>query len=337
MSTRYSRQELFQPIGTEGQKRLNDSKAVIIGAGALGTASAEMFVRAGVGSVTILDRDYIEWSNLQRQQLYTEQDVKDRLPKAVAAEKRLKQVNSDVYVKGIVIDVTAHNIDELVSGASIIVDAADNFEVRMIANDAAVKHQIPFLYGACVASYGIQFTVIPGETPCLHCLLEHLPAQGMTCDTAGIISPVVQQVAAYQVADALKYLTGHPVTPILKSFDLWKNERSDIRSAASLKKKQCPSCGLKMYPFLSYEKSAKADVLCGRNTVQIRSAAETPPPLHEVAHRLKKAGMDVLENPYLLSCQKDEFKLVLFKDGRALVHGTNDIAKARTIYHQWIG
>ncbi|CAM5460992.1 hypothetical protein BSAF29S_04194 [Bacillus safensis subsp. safensis] len=222
MSTRYSRQELFQPIGTEGQKRLNDSKAIIIGAGALGTASAEMLVRAGVGSVTILDRDYIEWSNLQRQQLYTEQDVKDRLPKAVAAEKRLKQVNSDVHIKGIVIDVTAHNIDELVSEASIIVDAADNFEVRMIANDAAVKHQIPFLYGACVASYGIQFTVIPGETPCLHCLLEHLPAQGMTCDTAGIISPVVQQVAAYQVADALKYLTGHQVTPILKSFDLAK-------------------------------------------------------------------------------------------------------------------
>lgn len=337
MSTRYSRQELFQPIGIEGQKRLNDSKAVIIGAGALGTASAEMLVRAGVGSVTILDRDYIEWSNLQRQQLYTEQDVQDRLPKAVAAENRLKQINSDVQVKGIVVDVTAEHIDELVSGASIIVDAADNFEVRMIANDAAVKHQIPFLYGACVASYGIQFTVIPGETPCLHCLLEHLPAQGMTCDTAGIISPVVQQVAAYQVADALKYLTGYQVTPILRSFDLWTNERSDIRSTSSLKKKQCPSCGLKTYPFLSYDKRAKADVLCGRNTVQLRSAAETPPSLHEVALRLKKAGMDVLENPYLLSCQKNEYKLVLFKDGRALVHGTNDVVKARTIYHQWIG
>ncbi|MFS3912907.1 thiazole biosynthesis adenylyltransferase ThiF [Bacillus australimaris] len=336
MSTRYSRQELFQPIGTEGQKRLKNAKVVIIGAGALGTASAEMLVRAGVGSVTILDRDYIEWSNLQRQQLYTEQDVQERLPKAVAAEKRLKQVNSEVNVRGIVIDVTAQHIDELVSGASIIVDAADNFEVRMIANDAAVKHQIPFLYGACVASYGIQFTVIPGETPCLHCLLEHLPAQSMTCDTAGIISPVVQQVAAYQVADALKYLTGHQVSPILKSFDLWKNERSDIRSVASLQKKQCPSCGLKTYPFLSYDKRAKADVLCGRNTVQIRSAAEAPP-LHEVALRLKKAGMDVLENPYLLSCQKNEYKFVLFKDGRALVHGTNDIAKARTIYHQWIG
>lgn len=337
MSTRYSRQELFRPIGKIGQKRLNASKVVIIGAGALGTASAEMLVRAGVGSVTILDRDYIEWSNLQRQQLYTEQDVQERLPKAVAAEKRLQQVNSEVKVRGIVIDVTAQHIDELVSGASIIVDASDNFEVRMIANDAAIKHRIPFLYGACVASYGIQYTVIPGETPCLHCLLEHLPAQGMTCDTAGIISPVVQQVAAYQVADALKFLTGHPVTPILRSFDLWTNERSDIRSVSSLKREQCPSCGIQTYPFLSYDRRAKADVLCGRNTVQIRSAAEIPPSLSEVAIRLKKAGMNVLENPYLLSCQNDEFKLVLFKDGRALVHGTSDIVKARTIYHQWIG
>ncbi|OLP64844.1 Sulfur carrier protein ThiS adenylyltransferase [Bacillus pumilus] len=337
MSTRYSRQELFQPIGKEGQKRLLASKVVIIGAGALGTASAEMLVRAGVGSVTIADRDYIEWSNLQRQQLYTEQDVQDRLPKAVAAEARLKQVNSGVHVRGIVLDVTPQNIDELVRGASIVVDATDNFEVRMIANDAAIKQGIPFLYGACVASYGVQFTVIPGETPCLHCLLEHLPAQGMTCDTAGIISPVVQQVAAYQVADALKWLTGYEVTPILRSFDLWTNERSDIRSVSSLKKAQCPSCGLKTFPFLSYDRRAKADVLCGRNTVQIRSAADIPPSLKEVALRLKEAGMDVLENPHLLSCQKDEFKLVLFKDGRALVHGTSDIAKARTIYHQWIG
>ncbi|WP_353856100.1 thiazole biosynthesis adenylyltransferase ThiF [Bacillus sp. Bos-x628] len=337
MSTRYSRQELFQPIGTEGQKRLLASKVVIIGAGALGTASAEMLVRAGVGSVIIADRDYIEWSNLQRQQLYTEQDVQDRLPKAVAAESRLKLVNSEVKVKGLVMDVTAQNIDELIYDASIVIDAADNFEVRMIVNDAAIKHHVPFLYGACVASYGVSFTVIPGETPCLHCLLEHLPAQGMTCDTAGIIGPAVQQVASYQVADALKYLTGHQVTPILRSFDLWTNERADIRSVLSLKKEQCPSCGLHTYPFLSYDRQAKADVLCGRNTVQIRNAAQTPPPLNEVALRLKAAGMDVLENPYLLSCQKGEFKLVLFKDGRALIHGTSDIAKARTIYHQWIG
>ena len=256
MSTRYSRQELLGRLRGR-TKRLHASKAVIIGAGALGTASAEMLVRAGVGSVTILDRDYIEWSNLQRQQLYTEQDVLDRLPKAVAAEKRLKQVNSDVHVRGIVIDVTAQNIDEYVSGASIIVDAADNFEVRMIANDAAVKHQIPFLYGACVASYGIQFTVIPGETPCLHCLLEHLPAQGMTCDTAGIISPVVQQVAAYQVADALKLLTGHQITPVLRSFDLWTNERSDIRSVSSLKRNNAQAAVLRHIHFYHMIKEQK--------------------------------------------------------------------------------
>ncbi|MGE6631009.1 thiazole biosynthesis adenylyltransferase ThiF [Bacillus sp. NPDC077027] len=337
MSTRYSRQELFAPIGKEGQKRLLSAQAVIIGAGALGTASAEMLVRAGVGSVIIADRDYIEWSNLQRQQLYTEQDVMDKLPKAVAAEARLKQVNSQIDIKGIVMDVTAQNVEELIKNASIVIDAADNFEVRMIGNDAALKKNIPFFYGACVASYGISFSVLPGQTPCLHCLLEHLPAQGMTCDTAGIISPVVQQVASYQVADALKWLTGHEVTPILRSFDLWTNERSDIRAVSSLKKEQCPSCGLKTYPFLSFDQQAKADVLCGRNTVQIRSALQTPPSLKKVAKQLKEAGMDVLENPYLLSCQHDEVKLVLFKDGRALVHGTNDIVRARTIYHKWIG
>lgn len=248
MTDRYSRQELFAPIGPAGQKKLKEARAVIIGAGALGTASAEMLVRAGVGSVKIADRDYVEWSNLQRQQLYTEDDVRKEIPKAAAAEHRLRSINSDVDVTGLVMDVTAENIFELIKGASIIVDAADNFETRLIVNDAAVKEGIPFLYGACVGSYGLTFTVVPGSTPCLHCLLDTLPIGGATCDTVGIISPAVLQVAVFQVTDALKLLTGEECEPVLRSFDLWKNERSEVR-AAGLKHDACPSCGTKDFPF----------------------------------------------------------------------------------------
>lgn len=208
MTDRYSRQELFQPIGPSGQEKLRSSHAVIIGAGALGTASAEMLVRAGVGKVTIADRDYVEWSNLQRQQLYTEDDVRQEMPKAAAAEKRLRSINSDVEVEGFVMDVTAENAPGLIRDASLIVDAADNFETRLIVNDAAVQKGIPFLYGACVASYGLSFTVIPGVTPCLHCLLETLPLGGMTCDTAGIISPAVLQTAVFQAKRCAEAVNG---------------------------------------------------------------------------------------------------------------------------------
>ncbi|KXZ13539.1 thiamine biosynthesis protein MoeB [Bacillus nakamurai] len=336
MTDRYSRQELFQPIGPGGQQKLKASHAVIIGAGALGTAGAEMLVRAGVGKVTIADRDYVEWSNLQRQQLYTEDDVRQEMPKAAAAEKRLRSINSDVDVKGFVMDVTAENVSGLISDASIIVDATDNFETRLIVNDAAVQKGIPFLYGACVGSYGLSFTVIPDVTPCLHCLLETLPLGGLTCDTAGIISPAVLQVAVYQAADALKLLTGEPIEHVLRSFDLWKNERSEV-NIAKLKSAECPSCGTNEFPFLSFENQTKAAVLCGRNTVQIRTEMAEQIELKTLAGRLRQAGLDVSANPYLISCRSDSLKMVLFRDGRALIHGTSDISRAKSFYHKWIG
>ncbi|MCY7836672.1 thiazole biosynthesis adenylyltransferase ThiF [Bacillus haynesii] len=336
MTGRYSRQELFHPIGPDGQEKLSRARVLVIGAGALGAASAEMLVRAGVGSLTIADRDYVEWSNLQRQQLYTEQDVIDHMPKAAAAEKRLRLINSSVQVTGIVADVTAEKALELAEETSLIVDATDNFETRLIMNDAAVKLGIPFLYGACVASYGITYSVIPGKTPCLHCLLGHLPANTMTCDTAGVIGPVVQQVAAYQVTDALKLLTGHEPSGMLRSFDIWTNERSEVRADA-LKHETCPTCGKGEFPFLSAENETKAAVLCGRQTVQIRPAAEQPLELESLAAKLKKAGLNVTGNPYLVSCRAEDFKFVIFRDGRALIHGTNDINRAKTIYHRWIG
>lgn len=336
MTGRYSRQELFRPIGPDGQKKLHSAHVLLIGAGALGAASAEMLVRAGIGSLTIADRDYVEWSNLQRQQLYTEQDVADHLPKAAAAENRLRLINSSVRVKGIVTDVTAEKVLSLAEGASLIIDATDNFETRLIINDAAVKLGIPFLYGACVSSYGITYTVIPDQTPCLHCLLGHLPAGSLTCDTAGVISPIVQQVAAFQVTDALKLLTGHETSGMLRSFDIWTNERSEVRADA-LKNQACPTCGTRKFPFLSAENETKAAVLCGRETVQIRPAGSEPPELQELAARLKDAGLDVTGNPYLVSCQSKDFKFVIFRDGRAFIHGTNDVNKAKMLYHRWIG
>ncbi|GHH99256.1 ThiF family adenylyltransferase [Neobacillus kokaensis] len=336
-TTRYSRQELFPPIGKAGQEKLKNARVLIIGAGALGTSSAEMLVRAGVGRITMVDRDYVEWSNLQRQQLYTEKDVQDKLPKAIAAEKRLREVNSEVVIEGIVADVNGMNIEELVKNQHVILDATDNFETRLVVNDAAVKHEIPFIFGACVASYGMTFPMIPGKTPCLHCLINHLPSQNQTCDTVGVISPIVQLVTAYQVTSALKVLTGNEIVPRLQSFDIWKSEKAEI-DVWPLKNKDCPTCGSSStFPFLAYENQTKAAVLCGRNTVQLRPGFERTITLDQLAIRLKELTSEFIQNPYLLSCTYEEFRLVFFKDGRALIHGTSEIAQAKAIYHRLIG
>ncbi|EIM04912.1 thiamine/molybdopterin biosynthesis ThiF/MoeB-like protein, partial [Planococcus antarcticus DSM 14505] len=204
MNGRYSRQELFEPIGLEGQAKLRNKHVLVIGAGALGTGSAEMLVRAGVGKITIADRDYVEWSNLQRQQLYIEEEAKQRTPKAIAAKKRLTLINSEVEVRCHVMDVSVEEMKQLVVGVDLILDASDNFDIRMIINDISQKYRIPWIYGACVGSYGICYTIIPGETPCLNCLLENIPMGGVTCDTVGIISPAVQMVVSFQISEALK-------------------------------------------------------------------------------------------------------------------------------------
>lgn len=224
MTNRYSRQELF--LGSKAQAKIKEASVIIIGAGALGSASAEMLVRAGIGRLTIVDRDYVELSNLQRQQLYTEEDVRNQLPKAVAAKTRLEQINSENIITSFIEDVNGLNIEELIKDHSVIVDATDNFETSLIVNDAAVKHGIPFLFGACVGSYGLTYPIIPGETPCLHCLLNHLPMDGMTCDTVGVISPIVQITAALQVTQVLQILSGETLSPMLQSMDIWKNEKA---------------------------------------------------------------------------------------------------------------
>ncbi|AEH49077.1 thiazole biosynthesis adenylyltransferase ThiF [Parageobacillus thermoglucosidasius] len=341
MNERYSRQELFAPIGEEGQQKIAKKHVLVIGAGALGTGNAEALVRAGVGKITIVDRDYVEWSNLQRQQLYGEADAKEHIPKAIAAKRRLEEVNSDVMIDAIVGDVTAQELEELISERKpdLLIDATDNFDTRMIINDAAYKYHIPWIYGACVGSYGISYAFIPGKSPCFHCLLETVPAGGLTCDTAGIISPAVQMVVAYQVAEALKILVEDwsSLRNKLVSFDLWKNQHAAIR-VDQVKKEDCPTCGAHpSYPYLSYDHQTKTAVLCGRNSVQIRPAGQRHYDLQELAELFAKQGLRVDANPYLVSVSLGEQRLVVFQDGRALIHGTKDIQEAKTIYYRYLG
>lgn len=339
MGDRYSRQSLFAPIGESGQQKLGTKHVLIIGLGALGTGTSEALTRAGIGKLTIVDRDYVEWSNLQRQQLYTEADAAGHIPKAIAAKKRLQVINSEIEITEHIVDVTPLELENLSENIDLILDATDNFEIRMIINDHSQKHRIPWIYGSCVGSYGISYTVLPGKTPCLYCLMEEVPLGGTTCDTVGIIQPTVGMVVVQQTAEALKLLTENETALRHKliSFDLWMNEQSAI-DVAALKNPNCPSCGKEpTYPFLAFENQLKTAVLCGRNTVQIRPANNQDIDLEAVAIRLLATGGQVERNPFLLSFTIHNQRLVLFKDGRSLVHGTKDKRKARTLYHQYFG
>lgn len=337
---RYSRQERFTPFGEEGQQRLGHSHVLVLGAGALGSASAETLVRAGVGRVTIVDRDYVEWSNLQRQQLFTEQDAMDRLPKAVAAAKRLSEMNSDCLVNGIVMDVRAEELMALSAGVDLMMDATDNFETRLIMNDIGFKLGIPWIYGGCVGSSGMSYTFLPGETPCLNCLLGTIPLGGDTCDINGILPQAVQMVAAHQTMEAMKLLSGNrqALRQKMLTFDLWRNERVEF-GVERAKKQGCPTCGEHPeYPYLTATNAGKSEVLCGRDTVQIRPAKPMDIDLEEMADRLNKLphGKATL-TPYMIIYQVKPHRLVIFRDGRTLVHGTSDIAKARSLYNQYVG
>ncbi|KGZ82012.1 molybdopterin-synthase adenylyltransferase MoeB [Bacillus anthracis] len=338
MAERYSRQQLFKPIGDRGQEKIRNKHVLIVGAGALGSASAESFVRAGIGKLTIIDRDYVEWSNLQRQQLYSEEDAREKLPKAIAAKNRLEKLNSEVQIDAFVMDACAENLEGLLENVDVIIDATDNFDIRFIINDLSQKYNIPWVYGSCVGSYGMSYTIIPQETPCLHCVLKNVPVTGVTCDTAGIISPTVQIVAAYQVAEALKILV-EDFAAIRKTFfmfDIWSNQNHFIK-LGKIKTDDCPSCGLnRTYPYLSYENQTKVAVLCGRNTVQIRTVESRQYNFDDIEKVLKKLG-EVDRNPYLLSCQLDEYRVVIFRDGRVFIHGINDISKAKQLYYRVFG
>ncbi|MEH7095922.1 thiazole biosynthesis adenylyltransferase ThiF [Neobacillus vireti] len=339
MDERYSRQVLFSGIGREGQARIGRKHVLIIGAGALGSGSAEVLTRAGVGKITIVDRDYVEASNLQRQQLYTEEDVAEKLPKAAAAEKRLHAINSDVEIRGIIGDATPEMLEELIVDVDLMMDATDNFETRMLMNDVAQKYQIPWIYGACVGSFGMSFSIIPGKTPCLNCLLRTIPLQGMTCDTGGIISPAVQMVIAHQTTEALKILVEdwEAVRTTFVSFDLWRNQYTSLKMSKA-KFAGCLSCGVeRTYPYLDQENRTKTSVLCGRDTVQIRPSSYGDVSLEKLAGQLSSLGYQVKGNPYLISVEMGPERMVIFQDGRALIHGTKDLTHAKSIYQRILG
>ncbi|MBB6454036.1 adenylyltransferase/sulfurtransferase [Salirhabdus euzebyi] len=336
MKDRYSRQILFRSIGEEGQNHIGNKHVLVIGAGALGTANAEGLVRAGIGKLTIIDRDYVEVSNLQRQQLYAEQDAIDQLPKAVAAKKRLNKINSEVEIEALVMDVDPTNLVPLLRDVDVALDATDNFTIRFIMNDLYQKYDIPWIFGSCVGSVGMSYTILPGESPCLSCLLQAAPMSGATCDSVGIISPAVQMVAAHQTTEALKLLVEDQkaLRSQLVTFDLWHNHYQTI-NVKRAKRADCPTCGENpTYPNLSYESQTKVAVLCGRDTVQIRADREFS--LDDLAARLQHVG-DIKRNPFLLSIEYKSFRLVFFRDGRTLIHGTSSIEQAKSVYYQLVG
>jgi molybdopterin-synthase adenylyltransferase len=334
-SEKYSRQILFTPIGAEGQQKLLQSKAVILGCGALGTAQANALVRAGVGNLRIVDRDFVEESNLQRQMLFDEADAKQSLPKAVAAERKLRQINSDVQVEGIVADADSSNLEEFIDGFRIVLDATDNFETRYLLNDAAVKLEIPWVYGAVVASYAATMTIVPGRTACLACLFPK-PPSGLheTCDTVGVISPAVSWAAALQTTEALKILLGreHELHGSFITCDLWSNHFQQVKPSRD---PGCPVCVAHEFTYL--ERGGATHVsMCGRNSVQIHQTESRALDLAALKERLERFG-PVQANEFLLRCSLDPYELTVFPDGRAIVKGTRDAALARGIYARYIG
>jgi adenylyltransferase/sulfurtransferase len=338
MSDRYSRQILFQGIGAKGQDRLSNSRALIIGSGALGSAQAEMLSRAGVKQLRIVDRDFVESSNLQRQTMFTESDAEQRLPKAVACSNHIGQINSDIQVEAIVEDVNNSNIERLIENCDIVIDGTDNFGTRYLINDACVKHHVNWIYGAAVGSYGVTMTVQPGATPCLRCVFEEAPPAGSapTCDTAGVIMPIISVVASVQVTEAIKLLTGDldALHKSLMQFDVWKNEWRRIKLSAPAD--DCLTCVRNEYSSLNAERSEFAAVLCGRDAVQISSQSGTHLELEPLAERLRSLGQ-VKVNEYLLRFNTAEHELTVFRDARAIIRGTNDIGVARSLYARYIG
>lgn len=332
---RYSRQILFRPIGAEGQKRLHGSRVAIVGCGATGSALAALLARAGVGTIRIIDRDYVEPSNLQRQLLFDESDAAESLPKAVAASRKITSFNTSIAVESRVADLTPGNIEELLQGAELILDGTDNFETRYLINDYAVSKSVPWIYAAAVASYGVTMTVLPGETACLACIFPDSPRGTFeTCDTAGILNSAAASVAAIEATEALKLLVGDRASlrRTLLSFDLWRNDRAEISTGTP--HPDCRACGRRDFVHLAGEGRPHI-TLCGRNSVQIHER-HRPVDFGEMQQRLAAHGT-VRCNDFVLKFWHDPYEMTLFPDGRAIIKGTTDTAIARSLYARFVG
>ena len=334
---KYSRQILFAGIGEEGQQRLLASSVVIVGCGAIGAAAAGLLVRAGVGRVRILDRDFVEPSNLQRQTLFDEDDARAAIPKAVAAQRKLRAINGSVAVEGLVADLNPRNAGELLSGFDLILDGTDNFETRFLLNDFAVQSNIPWIYAAAVASYGVTMTVLPGLTPCFACLLESSAnGHGLeeTCDTIGVLGPIVNLIASLEIAEALKLLAGRKqfLHGRLISCDVWTGHFQSIRVAQN---PTCRACARREFSYLQGQAQPHI-TLCGRDSVQIHERGRTLN-LEALQARLASTVSDVRHNEFLLSFRVDPYQMTVFADGRAILKGTKDPSVARSLYARYIG
>lgn len=339
---RYSRQILFAGIGEEGQERLLASRAAMVGCGALGTVTANLLVRAGLGKLRVIDRDFVERSNLQRQTLFEESDAQEALPKAVAAERRLRAINSSVQVEGVVADLTPANAMELLSDFPLLIDATDNFETRLLLNDAAISLGVPWIYAAAVGSYGVTMTILPGQTACLACLLESEEektksetAAAETCDTAGILNVAAGAIASLQAAEALKILAGkqNALYGRLVSCDVWTGK---FQSVQIERNPDCRACGRREFRYLAGECQPHV-TMCGRDSVQIHERRRKLD-LDELGRRLAAAAADeVRNNEFLLRFRVAPYEMTVFADGRAIVKGTQDVAVARSLYSRYIG
>ncbi|MET3574154.1 ThiF family adenylyltransferase [Bhargavaea ullalensis] len=339
MDGRYSRQTLFNPVGEAGQQAIGEAAVAVIGCGALGSAISETLVRAGIGELLLIDRDYVELSNLQRQQLFTEEDARQMLPKVVAAERRLLDIRRDANIRTWIRNADGPLMEELAGQSTLIMDATDNFETRLLINDAAMKHGIPWIHGACVGSSGTVFPFVPGQTACFRCLLPVLPAVNATCDTSGIIPPAVSVTAAIQCAEAMKWITGNPDAMRTKvhHFDLWSNEQLDI-GVSRIRNAGCETCGESpSYPELKVRAAGSTAVLCGRNAVQILPEPSRPITLDAGESVGKRIAGHVRRTPYFIEFHAFDRRLVLFGDGRLLIHGAKSADEGKSIYHRLFG
>jgi molybdopterin/thiamine biosynthesis adenylyltransferase len=344
--SRYHKQMLFQGIGREGQERITQSRVLLVGCGALGCVVADAVVRAGVGHVRIVDRDFVELSNLQRQILFDEQDVADHYPKAAAAHRRLRRVNSQITIESIVADVDHSNIRELARDASLILDGADNFEVRYLINDVSLETGIPWIFTGCTGSVGQVMPVFPGRSACLRCLMPLPPPPGAaeTCDTAGVLGPAIGVLASFQAAIALKILSGHAdaVDPKLSVFDVWSGSFRQMDVSSLRESKNCPACDHGERLWLEGTQRSASTILCGRNAVQITPAEKLRITLPDLAQRLESSGRVSL-NPFLVrvtitdASVNQSFELTIFPDGRTIIRGTEDPVVARSLYSRYIG
>jgi molybdopterin-synthase adenylyltransferase len=337
---RYSRQVLFEGIGEAGQERLLTSKAVIIGCGALGAMQIETLARAGVGRLRIVDRDFVDYSNLQRQVIYDEQDAASQIPKAIAARERVRRINSDIEIEAIVADVNHTNIESLLEETDIVLDGTDNFETRFLINDACVKLSIPWIYGAAVGSYGLTMAVLPGSTPCLRCVFEKAPPPGSspTCDTAGVILPIISMVAAIQSAEALKILTGNldRLHGGLIQIDVWQGTHTKLNLSGLMEQADCRCCRHRVFDYLNAGTRQLTTTMCGRNSVQIVPGTDLKIDLGELAERLRRSG-EVSANRFLLRFKASGYEMTIFPDARSIIHGTKDEGVARSLYAKYIG